>query len=63
MPTFEVVVERTVWVSLEIEADTKEKAEALAREQIETDYMEDPFLWKDYYNDPGDIKYDVIPSS
>ena len=47
MPTFEVIVEKTVWVSLEIEADTKEKAEALAREQIETIYI-DPNVWTDY---------------
>jgi hypothetical protein len=41
----------------------KEKAEELAREQIETHYQDDPYLWNDYNNDPGEITYDIIPSS
>ena len=60
MPTYEVVVERVLFVSMEIEADTKEEAEKLAREQIETRY-EDTYDWSDY--DPLDIQYDIIPSS
>jgi hypothetical protein len=58
MPQFEVVVERTLYVTLEIDAATKEEAEKLAKQQIATNY-EDIYDWFDYT--PFDVNYNVIP--
>lgn len=44
MATFEVVVEKTVWLLLDIEADTKEKAKELAKEHIVTTHRDNPML-------------------
>ena len=58
MAHFEVVVERTVYVSLEIDAATKEEAEKRAREIIQADY-ENIELWNEYISEG--FEYEVIP--
>ncbi len=58
MQTWEIVVHRTLYVSIELEAANKEEAEAIARKQIENDY-EDIDDWNDY--NPPEIEYEVIP--
>ena len=60
MAHFEVVVERTVYVSLEIDAATKEEAEKRAREIIQADY-ENIELWNEYISEG--FEYEVIPKS
>jgi hypothetical protein len=57
MTKYEVLVHRTLFVSLEFKTHTKEKAEKLARKQINADFQP-ILLWKDY--DPPDIEYDVM---
>jgi hypothetical protein len=57
MPEYEVTVHRTLFVSLGVEADSKEEAEALAKERIETEF-EDTYNWNDY--DPLSIDYEVM---
>jgi hypothetical protein len=52
---FEVIVHRTLFVTLEVEADSKEDAEKLVKEEIETKY-EDIYVWNDYSQ--LEIEYD-----
>jgi hypothetical protein len=60
MPNYEVTVHRTLYLSLQIKAATKEEAGALAREQIEEEFG-DVREWDDY--EPLDIEYDVMMPS
>lgn len=53
MPKFDVEVFTTIYVHLFVEAGTKEEAEALAKEQIETDWS-DFNSWNEY---PSERQY------
>ena len=56
MPQFTVILHRTLYKSLEFELDTKEMADALAK-QIAAEY-EDLSIWNN--NDLIEFKYEVI---
>jgi hypothetical protein len=57
MPNYEATVERKLYVSIQVEANTQEEAEKLARERIRQEFQ-DIQDWQDY--DPVDIEYDVF---
>jgi hypothetical protein len=60
MAKFDVEVHRTLYVAFMVEADTKEKAEALSKERIETEYK-DLNTWNEYVQELGFI-VEPLPS-